>query len=577
MLKQLGLICLLTINISLSAQERPYVLLEDVRIPMRDGTTLAGYISHPVKLEKAPVLLQLNSYPRPNDIQATQHIFELSSRAGYAFAEFYIRGKGNSEGEIAPFETDGDDAYDIIDWLSRQPWSNGEVGMCGGSYLGFTQWAALKKPHPALKTIVPMVAVAPGIDFPMANGVFMTYMLRWLNYTTNSNFTDDELFDDEEHWKSLSRSYYLNGTAFNKYDSLDKNPKKIFQRWINHPTYDEYWSSFIPTTKEQYSKIQIPILTMTGYFDDDQRGAFHYYNLHNRYGNPDAVKDHILFIGPYDHYTAQGQRHYATHQNHSFDSSAYVNKMFMNIQWFNHIFKGGPRPALLKDRVNYYLIGVGWQHGPSLKAIAPDTLSQYLHAAAKVHGLKQAAPTKSRDELTFNFHSRLFADDTIPTFRNGDAYLDRENQFIFDSAPLEKDFDLIGSPVADLYLRLSGIKDADIKIVFYEVTKDGTNLILSEVEQRLSHATDERNRILLKQNKVHHIHIDDTFFMAKRIAKGSTIRFVVHILNSPAHQKNYGSGKDVSKETKSDITSGKLWIVIDKDHQSAIHLPGKQG
>lgn len=74
MRKHLGLLCLVLINASLSAQERPYVLMEDVRIPMRDGTTLAGFISHPTNVQKAPVLLQLNSYPRPNDVQSTQHI-----------------------------------------------------------------------------------------------------------------------------------------------------------------------------------------------------------------------------------------------------------------------------------------------------------------------------------------------------------------------------------------------------------------------------------------------------------------------------------------------------------------------
>jgi uncharacterized protein len=569
------LLCSTLLFGELSAQELPYVLLEDVRVPMRDGTYLAGYISYPRNATSSPVLLRLNCYARPNDVKNTERIFQLSTSLGYAFAEFNTRGKGNSEGEVEPFETDGDDAYDLIDWLSKQSWSNGEVGMNGGSYLGFTQWAALKKPHPALKTIVPMAAVAPGIDFPMPHGVFMTYTLRWLNFTTNNKFSEDDLFDDDKHWKNLSTKYFQNGVPFSRYDSLDNNPRKIFQRWISHPTFDDYWSSFLPTTKEEFARIKIPILSVTGYFDDDQRGAFYYYNLHNKFGDPESVKSHYLLIGPYDHYTAQGARHYASHQNHNFDSSAYINKIQLNIQWFNHIFKGASRPAILKDRVNYYLIGAGWQHGPSLQAIAPDTLTQYLSAGPKVHHLNIDASAKTKTELSMNFNFGLDASDTITTSAPGENYLHRENQLIFESAPLEKDFDLIGSPVADLNIKLTGVKDADIRILFFEVTRDGTSLILSEMDQRLSHATDVRKRIFLKANKIHRLRMEDTYFIAKRISKGSRIRFIVHLLHTPAHQKNYGSGKDVSLETKADITEGKLSIVIDKNHKSAVHLPGK--
>lgn len=575
MLKLIMLICLLVFTSEVSAQELPFVLLEDVRIPMRDGTTIAGYISYP-RNATSPVLLRFSSYPRPNDIKATEQIFYMATRLGYAFAEFHIRGKGSSEGEIEPFESDGDDAYDLIDWLSKQPWCNGEVGMTGGSYLGFTQWAALKNPHPALKTIVPMVAVAPGIDFPIVNGIFITTALRWINYTTNTRYTEDELYNDEKHWNKLGQNYYATGIAFNQIDSLDNNRRKIFQRWVKHPTYDEYWSSLIPSTKEQYAKINIPILTMTGYFDDDQRGAFHYYNLHNHFGNTHAVSKHVLFIGPYDHFAAQGQRHYPSHQNYKFDSSAYVNKIQLNVQWFNHVFKGAPRPPLLKDRVNYYLIGVGWQHGNSLQAVAPDTLSQFLFAGKKYHHMDRQQPGKSKAELSMNFDPRLDKIDTIRTSTPGNVYMEREDQLVFESAPLKEDFDLVGSPVADLHIRFSGMKDADIRVAYFEVDKDGKSFILSEMDQRLSHYHDERERRLLEPNKVHHLTLNDSYFMAKRIAKGSRIRFIVHLLNDPIYQRNFGSGKEVSRETKADITKGKLSIIIDKGHKNAIHLPGKQ-
>jgi uncharacterized protein len=436
-MKNIGSLLFLSLFLrTTAAQDLPYVLLEDVRVTMRDGTELAGYLSYPKNAQPSPVLFRFSSYPRPDDINSTKFIFAMTSKLGYAFAEFHIRGKGNSGGRIEPFEHDANDVNDIIDWLSKQSWSNGEVGMAGGSYLGFTQWAALKNPHPALKTIVPMVSVAPAIDFPIVNGVFFFHAFRWASVATNHRFTDDSLYNNKQHWENVSKKYYHEGKAFNKLDSIEQKPRPIFQRWLQHPVYDAYWAAMIPSTPKEYARINIPILSMTGYFDDDQRGAMHYYNMHQRHGNKEAIKNHFLFIGPYDHYSGQGQRHMPNYQNHIIDSSAYVNKIQLNVEWFNHVFKGAPRPALIKDRVNYFLMGVGWEHGPSLQSIARDTLSLYLYPGSeKAHHLIDIEHEKTKSSLSINFDSGITQVDTLHTSFSGDQYLTHDQQLVFDSEP----------------------------------------------------------------------------------------------------------------------------------------------
>ena len=79
---------------------------------------------------------------------------------GYAFVPQDVRGKFRSEGEPLAFVNEVPDGYDTIEWIARQPWSNGDVGMWGDSYYGFTQWAAVACGHPALKAIVPRVTIA---------------------------------------------------------------------------------------------------------------------------------------------------------------------------------------------------------------------------------------------------------------------------------------------------------------------------------------------------------------------------------------------------------------------------------
>lgn len=74
--------------------------------------------------------------------------------------------------------------------------------MYGCSHLGFSQWAAAKKVHPALKTIVPQIAVGIGIDYPMQNNIFMSYMLQWIHFVTNNKQTDNEDFGKTKKWEN---------------------------------------------------------------------------------------------------------------------------------------------------------------------------------------------------------------------------------------------------------------------------------------------------------------------------------------------------------------------------------------
>ena len=80
------------------------------------------------------------------------------ARRGYAVAVQDCRGRFGSEGVWEPFLNEPKDGYDAIEWLAAQPWSNGKVGMIGGSYVGWVQWWAASQHPPHLVTIIPNVS-----------------------------------------------------------------------------------------------------------------------------------------------------------------------------------------------------------------------------------------------------------------------------------------------------------------------------------------------------------------------------------------------------------------------------------
>ena len=150
--------------------EEPAVDLQwAVKIPVRDGVKLNATIfsAHGQK-EPLPVIFTFTPYI--GDSYTDRAVY--FAKHGYVYALVDVRGRGNSGGEFWPFENEGRDGYDVVEWLAKQSYCNGKVTMWGGSYAGFDQWTVLKEFPPHLATIVPAAAAHPGVDFPFQYNIF---------------------------------------------------------------------------------------------------------------------------------------------------------------------------------------------------------------------------------------------------------------------------------------------------------------------------------------------------------------------------------------------------------------------
>lgn len=546
--------------------ERTAFIVEDsVVIRTRDGASLSAVIARPRNISgKLPCIFVFNIYTSGRDRTKAK---EAASK-GFAGIVVNTRGKNLSPQEIEPFEHDANDAYDVIDWISKQPWSDGKVGMMGGSYLGFAQWAAAKKVHPALKTIIPQVAVGAGIDYPMNNNVFMSYMLRWIHYVTNSRRTDQFEFDNEKHWSDVFRNWYASGKSFRSLDTLEGRPNVIFQRWLKHPSLDTFWQKMVPY-KNDFSRINIPVLTTTGYYDADQRGAMYYFMQHMRY-NPSAK--HYFVIGPYDHPGAQGSPARVL-LGYKIDSVANISINELAYQWFNHILKDSARPQLLRDKINYQPMGSNqWKHRPSLDASSNESLHFYLgttreHEHYLLETKKSSALEFIRQQVNFADRSDSAGeglDDQIISDKIG-----RLNVLSFVSPAFKEPFEFTGSFSGELDLSVNK-KDLDIEVDVFEARPDGKYFTLSYYLGRASFAKDPSKRQLLVPGRIMHIPFSNTMFTSKKIEAGSRLVFLVGVAKSPYWQINYGTGKDVSDET---IADGKIPLHVKWYNSSVIHVP----
>jgi len=563
-----------------------YLIQDSVLINTRDGAKIHAIVVRNAKVIKpSPTVLFHTIYARKSDLKRAKKAVDN----GYVGVISYTRGKGISPNEIVPYLHETTDTYDVIDWISKQGWSNQKVGMYGGSYVGFVQWASVKhKVHPALKTIVPSVSVAPGIAEPMENGVHQNFHYAWHHYVSNDKYLDTTSYFNGKRWRDLNMNWYEKGIAYKSMDSLDGLPNPQFRERLLHPTYDTYWQNMMPY-KEEFSHINIPVLTTTGYYDGGQIGAFHYLREHNKY-NKNA--EHYLVIGPYTHFGAQ-QKPSANILGYNIDPVAQIDITALIFEWFDYILKGKVKPALLKDKINYQIMGANtWGHASSLETMANDTLKYYF-------GNNRSNITfKSTYDSGNNGINKHYTLDTI--LAKNEGYLeqkidfsDRSNLtwnssgwssiigesitigqgFSFVSEAVTSDFEFNGSFHGELNVSINK-KDFDCTVLLFEQTAEGKFFALTlPYVGRASFVRDVENRLLLTPNVKTKIPFDKVRMTSKKINKGSRIVVVINIIKEPFTEINYGTGKNVSEET---IADAKEPLIIKWYNDSYIKIPIKK-
>jgi hypothetical protein len=534
---------------------RRYVIEKDIPIRTPDGATVCAMVVRPrATAGRLPALLNFTIYADP---VTTLSEARRTASNGYIGVEGFTRGKGCSPDQPVPYEHDGADAAAVIDWISGQAWSDGRVGMYGGSYEGFTQWAAAKHMPTALKALMPSVTAAPGIDVPMEGNLFYSFVYYWPFYIATGKGLDEAVYNDHARWRRMQRTWYASGKAYRALDEIDGTPNPIFERWLDHPSYDAYWQDMIPYGQE-FARIHIPVLTTTGYYDDAQIGALYYFNQHHQH---DPSAEHYLVIGPYDH--IRGQRGTINRlgeaqtilRGYETDPVAQLDLGELRYQWFDHVFKGSPRPALLKDKVNYEVMGGNeWRHAPTLAAMGERTLRFHLRAerAGDAYRLGEERPLDDAFVTqTVDLADRTDVDRVSPSSGIVDRNLDTWNSVAFVSDPLPGPLVVSGLFAGRLDF-IPSKKDLDFSVTLYELTPGGDYVELSHYLARASYVRDRSHRELLSPGQRQQLDFQAGRLTSRRFQPGSRLVAVLGIVKQPELQINYGTGKDVSDETIAD-------------------------
>ena len=236
-------------------------LATEFMVPMRDGVRLATDVYLPGGDQTpGPTVLTRLPYDKNGEYTFMPLIAEFMVRRGYRVVVQDVRGKYRSEGETIFVVNEAYDGYDTLDWIVRQPWSDGIVGMWGDSYYGFTQLAAVSTAHPALRAIAPRVtgtqlgALPMRRDGELAGDVEMAVARQYqvTFFQSNDSFYWEMDWSRRPFSAGVEEWFETIGERSPSYDLMTPHPVELRRFPAGHP----------------FDAPAIPILQTIGFWDN---------------------------------------------------------------------------------------------------------------------------------------------------------------------------------------------------------------------------------------------------------------------------------------------------------------------
>jgi uncharacterized protein len=569
----------------LSAPAYEVVVDRGVGIPMRDGVELSTDIYRPAGLESAPVILMRMPYKKEViELQA-----KFYARRGYVFAAQDCRGCFSSSGVWEPFVNEGKDGYDTVEWLARQPYSNGKVGMIGASYAGAAQWWAAVQRPPHLVAMIPNVSPPdPFYNAPYEYGVFFLLVAIWWAEVVESQAGADisgaALYRTwEKKYTKLLRA--LPVIELDKAVLGKENP--YWRKWIEHPTNDSYWepANFL----DKLGDVNLPVFHQSGWFDDDGIGAKLNYLKMASHGHSYQK----LTLGPWGH-TDTATR---TIGDRDFGENAIIDLQRDYLRWFDRWLKGIDNSIEREPLVNVFVMGANkWLRG----ATYPLETTQYQKLFLTSGG--RANTSHGDGKLSFDPPAadtppdRYIYDPGDPTpdprvyeeseedegkARSADERKkeaeeyhrkiaeQRDDILVYETDALTQPLTFAG-PISAVIYASSSAQDTDWFITLSEIGQDEKIFRLAQGKIRARFRRSMKTPELLEQNRIYQYDID-LWHTGISIPTGARLRVEIASASFPRFSRNLNTGGH--NETETNYVTAQQAIYHDLQRPSYILLP----
>ncbi len=524
-----------------------------VPIRMRDGATLYADVYRPAGPGKYPVLVSRTPYSTERYPSAYQAAV-FFSRRGYVYVYQDVRGRHESEGKWEPFRNDLEDGYDTIEWAARQSWSNGKVGMEGGSYLGHVQWRAAMTSPPHLVTIFPRVAATSLYhDWVTLNGGWrLSFNFGWGAVRQESRIMQNTgphtMAGGPE---DISYEKVLWSLPLMNMQELVGRNAEFYRDWIRHPDYDEYWKKL--NAEEHFEDIGIPVHTMGGWFDIFSQGTLRGYEGMSRRGKTEtARRKSRLLIGPWGHGASQKTG------DIDFGPQAMVDTQAIELRWFDYWLKDIDNGLDNEPPVTLFVMGKNvWRQELEYPLARTQYRKMYFHSGGRANSsrgdgrLSWDPPAADSPPDRYQYDP----DEPVPSLggnnccgtptpagpRDQRPVENRNDVLVYTSDFLAEEIEVTG-PVSVVLYASSDAPDTDFVAKLVDVFPDGRAINVAEGILRARYRDSLSEPKPLEPGKVYELKID-LVGTSNVFLKGHRIRVDVTSSHFPQFDRNPNTGE----------------------------------
>jgi uncharacterized protein len=537
---------------SLSSAQRLPVKHLQVPVAMRDGVRLSANVFLPSENARVPAILVRTPYGKGLDI--TPH-YQAFVERGYAVVVQDVRGRYESEGAFLPLTQEPMDGDDTLNWIARQPWSDGKIGMMGGSYAGIVQWKAALRNNPHLKAIFPVVS---GYDdyrdryYSTGGALKLGNRLGWMSENMRAPGYHPDFAKFVLHLPVRSADVIALGWT-----------SPMYREVMAHPAFDSFWRGI--STREQINKISIPVFSIGGWYDNFVQSDLEAYSaLRKRSGLSRIV------VGPWAHNMS------SPFEGVDFGPESPVAVRGLQLEWFDQWLMGKDSKLLSKPPVKIFVMGANkWRDERAWPPEEARPVMWYLEGAGALTDKPARKP--AADQYVFDPY------DPVPT-RGGAVCCNpkifpwgpldqrpveqRKDVLVYSSKPLKHNVEVIGPVQAILYVATSA-RDTDFTAKLVDVFPDGYARNLTDGILRLRYRNSLEKPELAKPGEIYRVTVD-AGVTSNVFLKGHRIRLEISSSNFPRFDRNPNTGGVVADAIK--LNKASQTVYHSREHPSCMVL-----
>ena len=477
-------------------------------VPARDGVKLATAIFLPEGSGPWPVILIRTPYGKQTQSGANARW----TGRGFALVVQDCRGTGKSEGEYRPFVMDHLDGYDTVEWVAKQTWSNGRVGMFGASAMGITaNMASMMNPPHLVATFVMVARSSIYHQSTFPGGVFR----KELN----------------ELWLKRQKADWM------------------LEEMFKHHVYDGYYD--LAEMPKHWEKVRVPTYNYGGWYDIFSQGNIDNFVGLQAVGGGLAAGNQKLIMGPWGH----GQI-----EEVKYPANSTVNVLDEALRWFDYWLLGKDNGIMDEPPVRYYVMGdvadakaPGNEWRSAISWPVPAKTDSYFLTDGGA--LSESLPADRESVSSYTYDPK----NPVPTIGGGNLNIkkgpmdqravgDRKDVLKFATAPLVSPVEVTGRVTVELWVE-SDAPDTDFMAKLVDVYPDGTERLVLDGAFRVRFREGFNKEVFMKKGEIYKVTVD-LWSTSIIFNKGHRIAIHVTSSNDPRYDPNPNTGKPLRAGTE---------------------------